>query len=117
LPIIDIDADLGKFVVPAFLDPAKFHYKKTLAAAEYVTVGQMSAAYTDVTGENIAIVPMPIEDLPLEEIRETSILINQYGCYNGEHLEPTRLLYGDNLNLNSFKDWVRKTGFKVPAAQ
>jgi uncharacterized protein YbjT (DUF2867 family) len=117
LPIIDIDADLGKFVVPAFLDPAKFHYKKTLAAAEYVTVGQMAAAYTDVTGENIAIVPMPIEDLPLEEIRETSILINQYGCYNGEHLEPTRLLYGDNLNLNSFKDWVRKTGFKVPAAQ
>jgi hypothetical protein len=77
----------------------------------------MAAAYTDVTGENIAIVPIPIEDLPMEELRETSNLFNQYGYYTGEHLEPTRLLYGDNLNLNSFKDWVRKTGFKVPAAQ
>ncbi|KAJ8096554.1 hscarg protein [Lipomyces tetrasporus] len=126
LPVIDLDADFGKFVAPAFLDPAKFHYKKVLTAAEYVTVGQMAAAYTDLTGENIVIVPIPIEDQPKTGLRATSreaglratsILFNQYGYYAGESLEPTRLLYGDNLNLNSFKDWVRKTGFKVPAAQ
>jgi len=117
LPVIDIDADFGKFVAPVFLDPTKYHYKKILAATEYVTVGQMAAAYTDVTGENIAIIPIPIGDLPVAELRLTSLLFNQYGYYCGEHLEPTRLLYGDKLNLNSFKDWIRNTGFSVPAAQ
>jgi uncharacterized protein YbjT (DUF2867 family) len=117
LPVIDIDADFGKFVAPVFLDPAKFHYKKVLAATEYVTVGQMAATYTDLTGENITIIPFPIEDLAVVELRQTSLLFNQYGYYCGEHLEPTRLLYGDKLNLNSFKDWIRNTRFKVPAAQ
>lgn len=117
LPVIDLEADFGKFVAPAFIDPAKFHYKKVLAATEYITVAQMAAAYTDVTGEKIAVVPIAIEDLPMEELRETSLLFNQYGYYTGEQLEPTRLLYGDNLSLNTFKDWIIRTGFKVPAAQ
>ncbi|KAK9388155.1 hscarg protein [Lipomyces mesembrius] len=79
LPVVDLDADFGKFVAPAFLDPAKFHYKKILAVAEYVTVGQMAAAYTDVTGANIAIVPIPIEDQPNAGLRRRQSSLTSTG--------------------------------------
>jgi hypothetical protein len=116
LPVIDMDADFGKFVAPAFLDPKKFHYKDLLAAAEYITVSQMAAAYTEVTGERIKIIPIPFENLPIDELQVTAQLFSEYGYYVGEQLEPTHELYGPDFKLNTFKDWLRDSGYKVPAA-
>ncbi|KAJ8651941.1 hypothetical protein O0I10_012488 [Lichtheimia ornata] len=123
IPIIDMDADFGKFVAPAFLDPVKFHHKKIMAASEYITVPQMVEAYTSVTGEEITVNYVPFEKimeipnanmLPPTMFHDVVCMFNDLGYFVGAPLEPTQALYDHDLKLNSFKDWIRTSGFKVP---
>jgi len=117
LPLIDIDSDFGQFVVPLYEQPERYNGKAILAATEYLTVPQMVDAYKRVTGETIHVIPVDINSVPIDAVREMMIFFNRYGTFNGQMLEPTHALYDSNrLNLHTFEGWLRSSKFRAPTS-
>lgn len=114
MPILDTEADFGKFALLALQNPEKFAGQKILAAAEYQTTPQLAADYTRVTGEKVKIVPVSPDTLPLKALQETHRWFNEYGYYNGELIDNDALFGEDKPKLNNFEGWLRRTGYKVP---
>jgi uncharacterized protein YbjT (DUF2867 family) len=114
LPIIDTEADFGKFAVRVLHDPKAYSGKHILAASEYQTVPQIVADYTRVTGDHVRIVPIPLETVQLKEFREMFRFWNDYGYYNGEMIDHDAFFGKDKPKLHNFGGWVERTGFRVP---
>ena len=114
LPIIDVEADFGKYAMRVLQIPKEYAGRYILVAAEYQTVPQMAADYTRVNGEDIKIVRVPVDSVPVKEFQEMFKFINTYGSFNGELIDNDAFFGKDNPKLSNFGDWVKRSGYRVP---
>ena len=114
LPVIDTEADFGKYVVKILENPKEYSGKCILAFAEYQTYYQIAKDYARVTGEPVKIVQVPLDSVTSKEVREMYRWFNDYGCFNGEHIDNDAFFGRDKPKLNNFGGWLERTGFRVP---
>ena len=114
LPVLDTEADFGKFAVRVLENPKEYAGKHILVASEYQTIPQIAAAYTKVTGEPVKIVQVPLDTVPLKELTGMYEWWNKYGYYNGEVIDNDAFFGRNKPKLHNFGAWVERTGFRVP---
>lgn len=114
LPVLDTEADFGKFAVRVLENPKKYAGKQIFAASEYQTFPQMAADFTKATGEPVKIVRVSLDTVPVKELAENFEWYNKYGYYNGEQIDNDEFFGKDKPKLNNFGGWVERTGYRVP---
>ena len=114
IPVIDTEADYGKFAVRVLENPKEYAGKHILVAAEYQTLPQFAADYTRISGEYVKVVPVPLDSVPIKFLQGMYRFMNEYGYYNGELIDNDAFFGKDKPKLNNFGGWVERTGFRVP---
>ena len=114
VPVIDVEADFGKFAMRVLQNPKEYAGKHILVASKYQTFPQIAEDYTRVTGESIKIVQVPVESVPVREFQEMFKFINKYGSFNGELIDNDEFFGKDKPKLNSFADYLERSGYRIP---
>ena len=94
IPLIDIAADTGKWVVPMLADPEKYNGKGIACATKQYTMPEMAEAMTKATGKTVKHVQIPVEAfesyLPegsRQMISEMSQHIRDVGYYGANEVQ------------------------------
>ncbi|KAL4942447.1 hypothetical protein BDV06DRAFT_222122, partial [Aspergillus oleicola] len=101
-PLVDIDADMGKFVAIALKNPTKTSGSQILAAADYYTSTRILQEFEEVTGHKTRFVKVDNETyksfmpgyLGLEML-ENHLFVENPGYYNGRSLEESQSLLSE----------------------
>lgn len=115
-PLIDAEADIGKYVAAVLRNPAPHLGKQILAASEYYTPTRILTEFEAVTGHKATFVPIDAETyksfLPppmAQELLENHLFIEEPGYYKGQPLEASEeLLAGVGLKSTSWREFVEK---------
>ncbi|KAM4067020.1 nmrA-like family protein [Hirsutella rhossiliensis] len=115
-PLVDAEADIGKFVVAAIKNRSTLLGKQVLAAADYYTPARIVAEFEEVTGKQARFLQVDADTyksfLPApmaQEMLENHLFIEDPGYYAGESLdESRRLLAGVGLAPTTWKEFLGK---------
>ncbi|SCV48783.1 probable NmrA family transcriptional regulator [Fusarium fujikuroi] len=115
-PLIDADADIGKYVAAVLRDPATHYGKQILAASDYYTPKRILSEFEEVTGHRANFIQVDEETyksfLPpsmAQEMLENHLFIEDPGYYKGHSLEASKnLLAGVGLKSVSWRDFLKK---------
>ncbi|KAL2809197.1 hypothetical protein BJX63DRAFT_370694 [Aspergillus granulosus] len=113
-PLIDIDADMGKYVAIALKNQSKPQGTQILAAADYYTPSRILKEFEEVTGNKTRFVKVDNEMyqsfmpgyLGLEML-ENHLFIEEPGYYNGRSLQESQELLADaGYKPTTWKDFL-----------
>ncbi|KAJ4297510.1 hypothetical protein N0V90_005402 [Kalmusia sp. IMI 367209] len=115
-PLIDIESDMGKFVVAAIKGQTEVLSKQILAAAGYYTPSQIVSEFTEVTGKKAQFIPVDANTykgfLPgpmADEMLENHFFIEEPGYYAGQDLtESLDLVANVGLKPATWKEFLQK---------
>ncbi|KAF3396136.1 NmrA-like family domain-containing protein 1 [Penicillium rolfsii] len=115
-PLIDIPADLGKFVLAAIKKSAELIGTQILASDNYYTPAQILADFEAVTGQKTRYVQVDSDTyksfMPpaaADELLENHLFIENPGYYNGRSLEDSQKLISSlGLKTTTWKEYVEK---------
>jgi hypothetical protein len=121
-PLIDADADMGKYVAAVLRNPTTHYEKQILAASDYYTPKRILSEFEEVTGRRANFVQVDAETyksfLPpsmAQEMLENHLFIEEPGYYKGQSLEASkRLLAEVGLRSTSWKDFIEKNKNAFP---
>ncbi|KAM0542635.1 hypothetical protein ACHAPJ_012714 [Fusarium lateritium] len=113
-PLIDIEQDMGKYVVAAIKKRPEVLGKQILAAADYYTPERIASEFQEVTGNKTKFISLDDESykktLPppmVEEMLENHRFIEKPGYFAGRSLEEgLSLLVSVGLKPTTWKDFV-----------
>ncbi|KAL4926829.1 NmrA/HSCARG family protein [Aspergillus undulatus] len=115
-PLVDIDADMGKYVSIALKNPSKTTGSQILAAADYYTSTRILKEFEEVTGHKTRFVQVDNETykgfmpgyLGLEML-ENHLFVEDPGYYNGRSLKESQDLLKDaGFKPTTWKDFLEK---------
>ncbi|KAL4785923.1 hypothetical protein BJX76DRAFT_323048 [Aspergillus varians] len=121
-PLIDIDADLGKYVATALKNPAKTQGSQILAATDYYTPTRILKEFEEVTGHKTQYIQVDSETykgfmpgyLGLEML-ENHLFIEEPGYYNGRSLKESQdLLAGAGFKPTTWKEYLQQNKASFP---
>ncbi|PTB36159.1 uncharacterized protein TrAFT101_000125 [Trichoderma asperellum] len=115
-PLIDIEADMGKYVIASIKQREDVLGKQILAAADYYTPARMLAEFEEVTGGKTNFVKLDADTFksffpsPMGvEMLENHLFIEEPGYYAGKSLsESLDLLNKVGLKPTTFKEFLVK---------
>ncbi|CAG8929987.1 unnamed protein product [Penicillium salamii] len=115
-PLIDIAADMGKFVAAALKNRSETLGAQILAAAEYYTATRILAEYEEVTGRKTQFVQLDPEVYksfipgPMgQEMLENHLFIEEPGYYAGRSLKESQaLLSKSGYQATSWKSFLEQ---------
>ncbi|OBT51940.1 hypothetical protein VE04_06437 [Pseudogymnoascus sp. 24MN13] len=115
-PLIDTEADIGKYVVAAIKNRTDVLGKQILAAADYYTPTRIISEFEEVTGKKGRFMPVDSETyksfLPesmAEEMLENHLFIEDPGYFAGQDLKGSLdLLDKVGLKPNTWRDFLTK---------
>lgn len=115
-PLIDAEADTGKYVAAVLHDLNRHKGKQILAASGYYTPTRIIAEFEEVTGKKAVFYPIDEDTyksyLPpsmAQELLENHLFIESPGYYVGQPLEETQDLLAEiGLKSTSFKEFLEK---------
>ncbi|CAG8237963.1 unnamed protein product [Penicillium salamii] len=115
-PLIDIAADMGKFVAAALKNRSETIGAQILAAAEYYTTTRVLAEYEEVTGRKTRLVQLDRETYksfipgPMgQEMLENHLFIEDPGYYGGRSLKESQaLLAKSGFQATSWKSFLEQ---------
>ncbi|KAK6213096.1 NmrA family transcriptional regulator [Colletotrichum tabaci] len=115
-PLIDAEADTGKYVAAVLRDPSRHLGKQILAASGYYTPTRIISEFEEVTGKKATFIPLDSDTyksfLPpsmAQELLENHLFIEKPGYYKGQPLEPTEKLLAEvGLKSTSWKEFLEK---------
>ncbi|RKL41547.1 hypothetical protein BFJ72_g5439 [Fusarium proliferatum] len=121
-PLIDADADIGKYVAAVLRDPATHYGKQILAASDYYTPKRILSEFEEVTGHRANFIQVDAETyksfLPpsmAQEMLENHLFIEDPGYYKGQSLEASEKLLAEvGLKSTSWKDFLKKNSNAFP---
>ncbi|KAL2849446.1 hypothetical protein BJY01DRAFT_210602 [Aspergillus pseudoustus] len=115
-PLIDIDADMGKYVATALKNPSKTQGSQILAATDYYTPSRVLKEFEEVTGNKTRFVKVDHETyksfmpgyLGLEML-ENHLFIEEPGYFNGQSLKESQdLLAEAGYKPTTWKDFLKE---------
>ncbi|OJJ03390.1 hypothetical protein ASPVEDRAFT_29909 [Aspergillus versicolor CBS 583.65] len=115
-PLVDIDADMGKFVGIALKSPSKTQGSQILAAADYYTPTRILKEFEEVTGQKTRFVRVDNETyksfmpgyLGLEML-ENHLFVEDPGYFNGKSLKESQDLLADaGFKPTTWKDFLQQ---------
>ncbi|OBT75595.1 hypothetical protein VF21_05854 [Pseudogymnoascus sp. 05NY08] len=118
IPVIDADADSGKFVKAIFLAGDKAFGKTYDAAVAYMTTAEIAAEWSAVTGKKAqAVVADPkawkaqlvsygLSEVAAEELYQNMRLMDEFGYYGGAPLEESQKILDEKLT--TLKEFIEK---------
>lgn len=122
LPLIDVEADTGKWAVAVLMRPEKYEKKAICCAAELVTMDHICERIQEKTGKAIKYKQLP-EDVFKnvipgnmgEVITEMSVLFRDYGYFGRDQ----KRLVEEGIQqaqgkLTTFEDFLEKVDYKLP---
>ncbi|KAL2835880.1 hypothetical protein BJY01DRAFT_252318 [Aspergillus pseudoustus] len=115
-PLLDVPADLGKFVLAAIKKRTDLIGAQVLAASNYYTPRQILSDFEAVTGKKTQYVQVDAETyksfMPptvAEELLENHLFIEDPGYYNGRSLDASQKLLSElGLKTTSWREYVEK---------
>ncbi|BCS29291.1 NmrA/HSCARG family protein [Aspergillus puulaauensis] len=115
-PLVDIDADLGKYVGIALKNPSKTQGSQILAATDYYTPTRILKEFEEVTGQKTRFVRVDNDTyksfmpgyLGLEML-ENHLFVENPGYYNGKSLKESQGLLADaGFKPTTWKDFLQQ---------
>ncbi|KAL4920955.1 hypothetical protein BDW62DRAFT_175607 [Aspergillus aurantiobrunneus] len=115
-PLVDIDADLGKYVATALKNPSKTQGSQILAATDYYTPSRILEEFEEVTGNKTRFVQVDsdiykgfMQGYVGLEMLENHLLIEEPGYYNGRSLKESQELLADaGYKPSTWKDFLQQ---------
>ncbi|KAL4872375.1 hypothetical protein BDV12DRAFT_162091 [Aspergillus spectabilis] len=115
-PLVDIDADLGKYVAATLKNPSKTQGSQILAATDYYTSTRILKEFEEVTGNKTRFVQVDNETyksfmsgyLGLEML-ENHLFVEEPGYYNGRSLQESQdLLTEAGYKPTTWNDFLQQ---------
>lgn len=115
-PLVDIDADMGKYVGIALKNPSKTQGSQILAATDYYTPTRILKEFEEVTGQKTRFVRVDNDTyksfmpgyLGLEML-ENHLFVENPGYYNGKSLKESQGLLADaGFKPTTWKDFLQQ---------
>lgn len=122
LPLIDVEADTGKWAAAVLMSPEKYQKKAICCAAEFVTLDQICEKIGRKTGKAVSYKQLPeavfknfIPGNMGEVITEMSVLIRDYG-YFGKDQKPLVEEGREQAEgkLTTFEEFLEKVNYTLP---
>ncbi|KAM0324800.1 hypothetical protein ACHAQA_007766 [Verticillium albo-atrum] len=115
-PLIDAEADTGKYVAAVLRNPTRHHGKQILASTGYYTPKRILAEFEEVTSKKTSFVQLDADTyksfLPpsmAQELLENHLFIEEPGYYKGEPLEASEELLAEaGLKSTTWREFVEK---------
>ncbi|RDW72308.1 NmrA/HSCARG family protein [Aspergillus mulundensis] len=115
-PLVDIEADFGKYVATALKNPTKLQGVQILAATDYYTPTRILKEFEEVTGHKTRFVQIDYETyksfmpgyLGLEML-ENHLFIEEPGYFLGRSLKESQALVADaGFRLTTWKEFIER---------
>ncbi|EGY20860.1 uncharacterized protein VDAG_02384 [Verticillium dahliae VdLs.17] len=115
-PLIDAEADTGKYVAAVLRNPTRHLGKQILASTGYYTPTRLLAEFEEATGKKAAFVQLDADTyksfLPspmAKELLENHLFVEDPGYFKGQPLEASEELLAEiGLKSTSWKEFVKK---------
>ncbi|MGE5681651.1 MAG: NmrA/HSCARG family protein [Bacillota bacterium] len=109
LQMIAVD-DIGAFVAQAFMHPDIFGHKEIDIASDSKTMPEAAQIFSDVLGEQVKYVKLDLEEFKNIMGDEYAKMMDWFNKV-GYDVDIDALRQNYDVDLTSFKDWVRKADF------